>query len=129
MSGPLASFLVALRRRLRGTWVVATLEWVAPALGAGALALVLAGRRTPEVWPEPMALGIVGAVIIVVGVAGLLLRVPDATVARAADRQLATKDALATALEVPAESEWGERVHRRAATLVAGVPAKAAAPL
>ncbi len=129
MSGPITAFLVAVRRRLRRTWVIATLQWLAPIAALASLALVLIGRRVPEAWPEPAALVVVAAVVVSVLLVGILLRIPDSTVARAADRQLATKDALATALEVPADTDWGDRVQRRAATLVAGVPAKVAAPI
>lgn len=128
MTGPVATFLAALRRRLRRTWAFATFQWIAPVVGASALALVVTGRRLPEAWPEPTAAAVVVAAVLAVAVTSFVLRITDSTVARAADRQLATKDALATALEVPADGDWGERVHRRAATLIAGVPVRRAAP-
>jgi hypothetical protein len=129
MSETVAEFIRALRRRLRRTWLVATLAWAAPVVAALALVLVLLGRRLPEAWPEPTALGGVLAFVALVAGAAVVLRITDATVARAADRQLATKDALSTALEVPPDSPWGERVHRRATVVVAEVPPARAAPI
>lgn len=125
----IAAFLSAVRRRLRRTWVVATWAWIAPFVAVVALLLVTAAHRVSAAWLEPAAVALAVGAAVVVAITGLVLRIPDAVAARAADRQLNTKDALATALEVDPESAWGERVHRRATTLIAGVEPRASAPI
>ncbi|MDD9371795.1 MAG: hypothetical protein PV358_16875 [Acidimicrobiales bacterium] len=122
--------LTAVRRRLRVTWTAATLQWLAPAVALAALGLVLVGRLRPWAWPEPAAL--VVAVVVVVGVVigAALVRIPDLVAARAADRGLHTRDALAAALEVGDEpGPFTARVQARATEAAAGASARQAVPM
>ena len=55
----------------------------------------------------------------------VVVRLPDLVVARIADRGLRTRDAFATALEVPADVEhFGARIRTRAVELSAGARPK-----
>ena len=122
--------ITAVRRRLRLTWTAATLQWAAPAVAIAALALVMIGRLRPWAWLEPAAL--VVAVVVVVGVAigAVLVRIPDLVAARAADRGLHTRDALAAALEVGDEpGPFTARVQARATEAAAGASAREAVPM
>lgn len=123
-AGAVSRLLVAVRRRLRVAWAVATGQLFAPVLGILLIVLVLMARLRPWTWPEPMALvlGVV-AVPVLVG-AALLVRVPLPVAARAADRGLDTGDAFTTVLELDAgrlpDGPLSERVRGRAAALASG---------
>ncbi|MGH9280266.1 MAG: hypothetical protein ACRD12_19465, partial [Acidimicrobiales bacterium] len=122
--------LVAVRRRLRVAWILATAQLVAPAIAAGALVLVLVGRVRPWGWPEPAAAVLGVAAVVGLLVAGVALRVPLPVAARAADRGLATGDAFATALELEHRppSPLADRVQTRAIDLACAGRAAEAVP-
>src|SRR5688500_12873791 len=95
--GPL---LLAVRRRLRLAWALATGQLFAPLLAVLLVLLVVVARLRPWTWPEPVAL-VLGAIALPALVAAaLLLRVSPVVAARAADRGLETGDAFSTALEL-----------------------------
>ena len=122
--------ITAVRRRLRLTWTVATLQWAAPAVALVALILVVAGRLRPWAWPELAALVVAIIVVLAVVVGAAAVRIPDLVAARAADRGLDTRDALAAALEVGDEpGPFTARVHARAVEAAAGASAREAVPM
>jgi hypothetical protein len=111
---------------------MATAELLAPVIAGVALLLVLVGRIRPWTWPEPGAVLVTAAAVAGLALATVLLRVPDAVAARAADRGLATGDAFFTALELDARGANGpfaERVQVRAGRLAAGARAADAVPV
>jgi hypothetical protein len=110
--------LVAVRRRLRLGWVLATTYWAAPAVAALALALVVIGRFRPWAWPERAALGVAAAAVLAVVVAALVQRISLRRAALAADRGLNTRDAFSTVLETDIAAEpFGPRIAARAGEL------------
>lgn len=122
--------LVAVRRRLRWTWTAATLQWVGPAVALAALVLVVAGRLRPWAWPEPAAVVVAVVAVLAVVAVARVVRIPDMVAARAADRGLDSRDALAAALEVGDDpGVLPERVRGRAATVASGVTARDAVPV
>ena len=122
--------ITAVRRRLRVTWTAATLQWLAPAVAVVALGLVAVGRLRPWAWPEPAALVVAVVVLVAVVVGAALVRIPDLVAARAADRGLDTRDALAAALEVGDEpGPFTARVQARATEAAAGASAREAVPM
>ena len=125
----LAPLLRAIRRRLRAAWALATVQVLAPLAFGSALVLVVLGRFFDLAWSEPAALAVVvGAAPGVLAIAAVI-KVPDATAARAADNGLETRDAFASALEFSTdESDFGQRIQHRAAHLAAGARAKDAVP-
>ena len=124
MNATIGPLLLAVGRRLRLAWALATGQLFAPLLGLLLLLLVLMARLRPWTWPEPTALvlGAVAAPVLVA--AALLLRVSPAVAARAADRGLETGDAFSTALELDSgrlpDGPLAERVQARAAMLASG---------
>ena len=127
--------LNAIRRRLRLAWAVATAQVVAPLVALAALGLVLAGRTFDIAASDVIALWMVaGVVVLIVGYA-LVCKVPDALVARAADRGLGTRDAFATSLELEHhnpndnDDDFAQRVHVRAGELAAVSQPNDAVPL
>lgn len=124
------ALLVAVRRRLRWAWALATAQWMAPVVALAALAVVAAGWLRPWAWPEPAALVLAGLALVGVVVGALVVRIPLLLAARAADRGLGTRDAFVASLELADEQGlFPERVRRRAAALASGVRAKDAVPL
>ncbi|MGH9117494.1 MAG: hypothetical protein ACRD0A_06345, partial [Acidimicrobiales bacterium] len=122
--------LDGMRRRLRLVWAASTGQWLAPVLALGALGLVVLGRVRPWGWPEPAALLAGVGAVVAVAVVAVVLRIPSAVAARAADRGLLTRDAFATALEVADRpGPLPARVVARAESLAVGARAAAAAPL
>ena len=87
------------RRRLRLTWFVAVAQWLGPAIAVAALVVVALGFVRPWSWPEPAALVLAGGSVVAIALAALIVRITPAVAARAADRGLATHDAIATALD------------------------------
>ncbi len=126
----MSRFLAAMARRLRLVWAWATAAWIAPAIAGAALFLVLVGWLQPWSWPEPAALGLVlAAVALVVGWA-LFQPLAQTSVARAADRGLATKDTFETALHFEAlDGPFGERIVERAERAAETAAPAEAAPL
>ncbi|HZI38099.1 MAG TPA: hypothetical protein VFF24_07315, partial [Acidimicrobiia bacterium] len=119
--GPL---LLAVRRRLRLAWALATGQLFAPLLAVLLVLLVVVARLRPWTWPEPVAL-VLGAIALPALVAAaLLLRVSPVVAARAADRGLETGDAFSTALELDSgrlpDGPLADRVRARAALLASG---------
>ncbi len=112
--------LTGVRRRLRLTWALATVQQIGPVLAAVALAFVVLGRMRPWGWPEPAAAALGFAVLAAVTLRALTLPIPLSVAARAADRGLQTLDTFATALELRDQPPFGARVAARADTLAAG---------
>ncbi|MGH9113063.1 MAG: hypothetical protein ACRDZN_12325, partial [Acidimicrobiales bacterium] len=122
--------LVAVRRRLRWTWALATAQRAAPAVALVALALVVAGRFRPWAWPERAAVGFAVVALLAVAVSAVAIRIPTLVAARAADRGLRTRDAFAAAVELgDAPGELPDRVRARAATLASGAKPSEAIPV
>src|SRR5688500_18834400 len=127
--GGLGALLRGVRRRARTAWALETVQVVAPVVAVAALLLVAAGWVLPWRWTDWTAVGIAVAVVVAVAVAAVVVRLPDLVVARIADRGLATRDAFATALEVPADVEhFGARIRERAVALSSGARPKDAVP-
>ena len=125
----LAPLLGAMRRRLRTAWAIATVQVLAPIAVGAALVLVVLGRFFDLAWSEPVALVVVICGVLAVLLVAALLKVSDATSARAADNGLHTRDAFASALEFgDNESDFGQRIQDRAAHLATGARAKDAVP-
>ena len=118
------------RRRLRLTWFVAVAQWLGPAIAVAALVVVALGFVRPWSWPEPAALVLAGGSVVAIALAALVVRITPAVAARAADRGLATHDAIATALELRGVGgPFAERVTARAQRLAAGRKGREAAAL
>jgi hypothetical protein len=116
-------FLVGVRRRLRLAYALAGLQRAVPVAALAMIGLLLIGRARPWLWPSRVAALIPAVALLLVGVAAVTLRIPQLAVARAADRGLGTKDALATALELGGALDvqpYGDLVQRRADRLVSG---------
>ncbi len=123
--GSVADLLGPVRRRLRVSWALATLQILAPFVALAALLLVVVGRLFDVPWAEPAALLCTAGVALAVVVCAAIRHVPTLLVARAADRGLDTRDAFATSLELSslassadaADDDFCQRVHARAEEL------------
>ena len=123
--------LNAIRRRLRVAWAVATLQVVAPVVALAALGVVLAGRTFDIAASDVIALWTVAGVVLLIAGYAVFCKVPDALVARAADRGLGTRDAFETSLELEHDNDedFAQRVHSRAGELAAVSQPREAVPL
>ncbi len=131
MKRSVTPLLHAIRRRLRVAWAVATMQVVAPLVAVAALGLVLAGRTLDIAASDVIALWMVVGVAVLIVAYAVLCKVPDALVARAADRGLRTRDAFETSLELERENDddFAQRVHARAGELAAVSESREAVPL
>ncbi|MDQ3544194.1 MAG: hypothetical protein M3431_10090, partial [Actinomycetota bacterium] len=133
--GRLGALLRAVRRRLRLAWALDTVQLLAPVVAVVALVLVGSAWITPlpmlgSIPGDRIALVIAAAALVAVIVLAIVLRLPDRTVARAADRGLRTNDAFSTALEISADHvPFGDRVRERAVRLASGGNAREAVVL
>lgn len=123
-------FLQAVRRRLRWSWLAATVQSFAPfVLAAGALVLLVDRFVVvPRAWVL-IAAGVVGAIVLGIAVA-LLLPVSVWDAARVAERGLGARDVLTTSLEfADPDDPFHAEVQRRAAEVVTASRPKDALPI
>lgn len=123
-------FLSSVTRRLRRAWAAHLAGVVAPVAAVLGLALVILGRLRPWSWPEPAAVAVVLAAIAVWVLGTFVRRIAPWQAARAADRSLATGDALEASLDLDGQpGPLVAAVHQRASTIAAGHPIADAVPI
>ena len=130
MSETRRRFFKQVRRRIRLAWLAATAQQLAPYLGLLVVILFFVDWLTDWDAAPAFSLAAVGGLAAALIVGALALRITDWDASRAAERGLAARDALTTALEFnDPQDEVHKAIQAEADAIAAGSDPSAAIPV